>query len=60
MRTQLWENQVIRTLTQEGTVESRGAGFWSTSSTGGLSFFNNMMSIFKLEVDREGNLSAIE
>jgi hypothetical protein len=41
-------------------VKSLGAGFWSTSSTGRLSFFNNMMSIFKLEVDREGNLSAIE
>jgi hypothetical protein len=60
MRKQLWENRVVKTLTQEGTVKSRGAGFWSTPSTGELSFFNNMMSIFKLEVDREGNLSAIE
>jgi hypothetical protein len=49
-----------RILTQEGTLESRGAGCWSTPSTGELSFFNNMMSIFKLEVDRKGNLSAIE
>ena len=55
-----WENRVVGMLTQEGTVESRGAGFWSTPSTGELSFFNNMMSIFKLEVDREANLSAIE
>lgn len=55
-----WENRVVGTLTQDGTVESRGAGFWSTPSTGELSFLNNMMSIFKLEVDREGNLSAIE
>ena len=55
-----WENRVVGKLTRDGTVESRGAGFWSTPSTGELSFINNMMSIFKLEVDREGNLSAIE
>ena len=47
-------------LTKEGNVMSRGAGFWSTLSTGKLAFLNDMMSIFKLEVDKEGNLSAKE
>jgi hypothetical protein len=55
-----WENRVIGTLTKQGAVQSLGAGFWSTPSTRELSFFNDMMSIFKLEVDREGNLHAIE
>jgi hypothetical protein len=55
-----YTNQVIGNLTKEGNVLSRGAGFWSTPSTGKLAFLNDMMSVFKLEVDKEGNLSAIE
>jgi hypothetical protein len=55
-----YTNQVIGNLTKEGNVLSRGAGFWSTPSTGKLAFLNDMMSVFRLEVDREGNLSAIE
>jgi hypothetical protein len=52
--------QVIGNLTKEGNVLSRNAGFWNTPSTGELAFLNDMMSVFKLEVDREGNLSAVE
>jgi hypothetical protein len=55
-----YTNQVIGNLTEEGNVLSRGAGFWSTPSTGKLAFLNDMMSVFRLEVDREGNLSAVE
>jgi hypothetical protein len=55
-----YTDQVIGNLTKEGNVLSRGAGFWSTPSTGKLAFLNDMMSVFRLEVDREGNLSAIE
>ena len=55
-----YTNQVIGNLTKEGNVLSRGAGFWSTPSTGKLAFLNDMMSVFKLEVDKEGNLSAVE
>jgi hypothetical protein len=55
-----YTNQVIGNLTEEGNVLSRGAGFWSTPSTGKLAFLNDMMSVFKLEVDKEGNISAIE
>jgi hypothetical protein len=53
-------NQVIGNLTKEGNVLSRGAGFWNTPSTDELAFINDMMSVFKLEIHREGNLSAIE
>jgi hypothetical protein len=55
-----YTNQVIGNLTEEGNVLSRGAGFWSTPSTGKLAFLNDMMSVFRIEVDREGNLSAVE
>src|ERR671915_114471 len=55
-----YTNQVIGNLTKEGNVLSRGAGFWNTPSTGELAFLNDMMSVFRLEVDKEGNLSAVE
>jgi hypothetical protein len=55
-----YTNQVIGNLTKEGNVLSKGAGFWSTPSKGELAFLNDMMSVFRLEVDKEGNLSAIE
>jgi hypothetical protein len=55
-----YTNHVIGNLTKEGNVLSRGAGFWNTPSTGELAFLNDMMSVFRLEVDREGNLSAVE
>lgn len=55
-----WTNQVVGKLTQEGKVLSRGVGIWNTPSTGDLAFMNNLMTIFKLEIDREGNLSAQE
>ncbi len=55
-----WTNQVVGQLTQEGKVLSRGVGFWNTPSTGDLAFMDNLMTIFKLEIDREGNLSAEE
>jgi hypothetical protein len=55
-----WTNQVVGQLTQEGKVLSSGVGFWNTPSTGSLAFMDNLMTIFKLEIDREGNLSAEE
>jgi hypothetical protein len=55
-----YTNQVIGNLTKEGNVLSLGAGFWNTPSTGKLAFLNDMIGIFKLQVDRDGNLSAIE
>lgn len=55
-----WTNQVIGQRTQNANIISYGAGFWTTPSTGDLAFMNNLMTIFILEIDREGNLSAEE
>jgi hypothetical protein len=56
-----WTNQVVGNLTPEGTIITRGVGFWSTpSTTGELAFMNGMMTVFEVQIDREGNLSARE
>ena len=56
-----WTNQVVGNLTPEGTIITRGVGFWSTpSTTGELAFMNNMITVFEVQIDREGNLSARE
>lgn len=56
-----WTNQVAGNLTPEGTIITRGVGFWSTpSTTGELAFMNGMITVFEVQVDREGNLSARE
>ena len=56
-----WTNQVAGDLTPEGTIITRGVGFWSTpSTTGELAFMNGMITVIEVQVDREGNLSARE
>jgi hypothetical protein len=56
-----WTNQVVGNLTQEGNIITRGVGFWSTpSTTGELAFMNGMITVFEVQIDREGNLSARE
>jgi hypothetical protein len=56
-----WTNQVTGNLTSEGTIISRGVGFWSTpSTTGELAFMNDMITVFEVQIDREGNLTARE
>jgi hypothetical protein len=56
-----WTNQVTGNLTPEGTIISHGVGFWTTpSTTGELSFMNGMITVFEVQIDREGNLSATE
>jgi hypothetical protein len=56
-----WTNRVVGSLTPEGTIITRGVGIWSTpSTTGELAFMNNMITVFEVQVDREGNLSARE
>jgi hypothetical protein len=56
-----WTNQVIGSITPEGTIITRGVGIWSTpSTTGELAFMNNMITVFEVQIDREGNLSARE
>src|ERR671911_2654569 len=56
-----WTNQVVGNLTPEGTIITRGVGFWSTPSiTGELAFMDGMITVFEVQIDREGNLSARE
>jgi hypothetical protein len=56
-----WTNQVTGSITPEGTIITRGVGIWSTpSTTGELGFMNNMITVFEVQIDREGNLSARE
>jgi hypothetical protein len=56
-----WTNQVVGNITPEGTILTRGVGFWSTpSTTGELAFMNGMITVFEVQIDREGNLSARE
>src|SRR5918999_6271962 len=56
-----WTNRVVGNLTSEGTIITRGVGFWSTpSTTGELAFMNNMITVFEVQIDRDGNLSARE
>ena len=56
-----WTNQVAGNITPEGTIITRGVGFWSTpSTTGELAFMNGMITVFEVQIDREGNLSARE
>ena len=56
-----WTNRVVGSITPEGTIITRGVGFWSTpSATGELAFMNNMITVFEVQIDREGNLSARE
>jgi hypothetical protein len=56
-----WTNQVVGSITPEGTIITRGVGIWSTpSTTGELGFMNNMITVFEVQIDSEGNLSARE
>jgi hypothetical protein len=56
-----WTNQVAGSITPQGTIITRGVGFWSTpSTTGELTFMNGMITVFEVQIDSEGNLSARE
>jgi hypothetical protein len=56
-----WTNQVVGNVTPEGTIITRGVGFWSApSTTGELAFMNGLITVFEVQIDREGNLSARE
>ena len=56
-----WTNQVVGNFTSEGTIITRGVGFWSTPpTTGELPFMNDMITVFEVQIDMEGNLSARE
>jgi hypothetical protein len=51
---------VVGNVTQEGKSVFQGAAAYSTNSTGKLSFLNNILGIFKVEVDESGNFVSTE
>ncbi|MGI0000556.1 MAG: hypothetical protein ACRD6Q_04965 [Nitrososphaeraceae archaeon] len=63
-----WTSQTIGNLTYGGEILVRGVTFWSTpssssssSTTGGeLEFMDGVIGLFKMEIDRHGNLSVTE
>jgi hypothetical protein len=48
----------IGTQLSSGAVSYRGSVFLSTTSTGALSFLNNMIGVFEIEIDHEGNFKC--
>ena len=40
-----------------GGTRWRGSVFYSTASTGKIAFLNNLVGIFEVEIDAEGNFS---
>src|SRR6476660_9021486 len=44
--------------TEDGKPVLRGSAVWSTDSKGKLSFLDNMLSFFIVEVDETGNFSS--
>ncbi len=50
-----WTGQGIGRFTGPGRISFRGSLFFITSSTGKLSFLNNLVGVFEYEVDELGN-----
>src|SRR5215213_1796214 len=44
-------------VSSSGSINWRGSIFYSTSSNGKLSFLNNLVGVFEVEIDTEGNFS---
>jgi predicted outer membrane repeat protein len=53
-----WTGQGIGRVTSPGKIRFAGSLFFSTSSTGKLSFLNNLVGVFEYESDESGNTSA--
>ena len=50
----------VGNVTQDGKQDIQGAGVYSTDSTGKLAFLNNILGIFKAEVDETGGFVSNE
>ncbi len=53
-----WTGSGIGKFTGQGKIRFTGSLFYSTSSAGKLSFFNNLVGVFEYEIDESGNTSA--
>lgn len=54
-----WTSQGIQNATNKKNL-LRGSAFYTTTSTGKLAFLNNVMTVFKSEIDEVGNISNKE
>lgn len=52
------KSQGVSTVTENGIKQYIGANFYSTSSTGKFAFMNNLVGMFKAEVDESGNYTT--
>jgi hypothetical protein len=50
----------VGNVTQEGKTAFVGAVAYHTNSTGDLAFMNNILGIFKVELDKTGSFTGIE
>ena len=50
----------VGNVTQEGKPVFQGASVYSTNSTGQLAFLNNILGIFKVEIDETGSFVSTE
>jgi hypothetical protein len=53
-----WTGQGIGRFISPGKIRFTGSLFFSTASTGRLSFLNNLVGVFEYETDESGNTSA--
>jgi hypothetical protein len=58
VETATWTGQGVGRLITGGRVSYRGSLFFTTNSTGKMSFLNNIVAVFEYEVDESGNTSA--
>ena len=49
--------EAVGRISSSGSTKWRGSIFYSTSSNGKLAFLNNLVGVFEVEIDSEGNFS---
>jgi hypothetical protein len=54
-----WTSQGIQNITNDKSL-LRGSAFYTTTSTKNLAFLNNLMTVFRSETDKVGNISNKE
>ena len=54
-----WRSQGIQNITNDKNL-LRGSAFYTTTSKGKLAFLNNLMTVFRSETDKIGNISNKE
>ncbi|HYV52297.1 MAG TPA: hypothetical protein VE971_03295 [Candidatus Eisenbacteria bacterium] len=55
----IWKSQGIQIITSDKNL-LRGSAFYTTTSIGKLAFLNDLMTVFRSETDKIGNISNKE